>query len=139
MKCTISTTKAQDVVDITDQISALVTSSGVKEGLCQVFVPHATAAITINENADPNIGVDLINALEKAFPTRNNYLHDRIDGNAHAHVKAAVVGPSETIPIKNGALMLGTWQDLFLCDFDGPRKRTVHVMVIASSSIPYQH
>ncbi len=104
--------------------------SGVKSGLCHVMVLHATAAIAVNENADPNIGVDLLSALDGAIPDHAGWLHDRIDNNAHAHIKAAIVGPSETIPVEGGELQLGTWQGLMLLEFDGPRERKVAVRVL---------
>ena len=131
MDFTITTSKEQEVVDITDNIRALVKESGVKEGICHVFVTHATAAITINENADPNVSVDFLNILDKIVPKGAGYLHDRIDGNAHSHIKAAIIGPSETILIRKGDVVLGTWQDIFLCEFDGPKKRKVLVQVIS--------
>lgn len=121
MELTISSTKDRELIDITQQVASCVEKSGIKNGLCHVYVRHATAGIVVNENADPNICTDLINALEKAIPTRNNYLHDLIDGNAAAHIKSALIGPSETLPIKNGKLHLGTWQSIMLVELDGPR------------------
>ena len=119
-------------LDITAQVEEIVRKSGVRSGLCHVMVLHATAAVAVNENADPNIGVDLIDALDRAIPDHAGWLHDRIDNNAHAHIKAAIVGPSETVPVENGALQLGTWQGLMLLDFDGPRRnRKVAVRVLA--------
>lgn len=93
-----------------------------------MFVPHATAAVTINENADPNIGEDLQEALGKLIP-EGIWRHDRIDDNAAAHIKAAIIGPSETVPVKNGKLVLGTWQSIMLMEFDGPRERRVIVQL----------
>jgi secondary thiamine-phosphate synthase enzyme len=115
----VGTTAKHQVLDITDEVKDA--ASGVKSGLCSVYTPHATAAIAINENDDPNIGVDLMRALGKMVPEHDGWLHDRIDDNAAAHIKAAIVGPSETIPIVDGELALGTWQNVFLCEFDGPR------------------
>ncbi|MBU2561026.1 MAG: secondary thiamine-phosphate synthase enzyme YjbQ [Nanoarchaeota archaeon] len=129
MEFTVSTTKKQELVDITHQVEEAVAKSGAKEGLCNVYVAHATAAIAINENADPNITLDIIDALDKTVK-ESGWRHDCIDNNAAAHIKAAIVGPSETIPVKDGKLRLGRWQGIFLCDFDGPRKRTVAVTVI---------
>jgi secondary thiamine-phosphate synthase enzyme len=128
MEFTVSTTKKQELVDITHKIKEIVDGSGVSDGLCNVYVPHATAAIMINENADPNITLDIIDALDKLVP-QGKWRHDAIDNNAAAHIKAAVCGPSETIPVKDGKLQLGTWQDIFLCCFDGPRKRRVVVTI----------
>lgn len=115
----VRTDAKHQVVDITDQVRTI--ARGTKTGLCSVYTPHATAAIAINENDDPNIGVDLMRALAKMVPEHDGWLHDRVDDNAAAHIKAAIVGPSETIPIADGKLQLGTWQNVFLCEFDGPR------------------
>ncbi len=129
---TVHTHQPKECLDITAQVEEIVRKSGVRSGLCHVMVLHATAAVAVNENADPNIGVDLIDALDRAIPEHAGWLHDRIDNNAHAHIKAAIVGPSETVPVENGALQLGTWQGLMLLDFDGPRRnRKVAVRVLA--------
>lgn len=120
-----------EVIDISSEVQRVVNATGVKQGLCSVYVPHATAAITVNESADPNIGTDLLSALRKIIIEHDGWLHDRIDNNAAAHIKAALVGPSETIPISDGRLALGTWQNIILCDFDGPRRsRRVVVSVL---------
>jgi len=127
----VSTQQKNELVDITDDVKKIVSKSGVNEGICTVYVSHATAAIMINENADPNISDDVLKALVTAIPEHNGYKHDAIDNNAASHIKAAIVGPSETIPIHNGELILGTWQDIFLCEFDGPRSgRKVTVQVL---------
>lgn len=121
----------EEVVDITAEVEAVIAEAKVEEGQCTVFTPHATAAITINENDDPNIGKDLTNALDRMVPLHAGWLHDRIDGNAAAHIKSAIVGPSETIPIAARRLCLGTWQNVFLCEFDGPRQeRRVIVSIV---------
>ncbi|MBW2996969.1 secondary thiamine-phosphate synthase enzyme YjbQ [Candidatus Woesearchaeota archaeon] len=129
MEFTVSTSKSQQLVDITHKVEEAVKKSGLKDGLCNVYVPHATAAIAINENADPNITLDIVDALNEMV-REGGWRHDRIDNNAAAHIKAAIIGPSETIPVKDGELQLGTWQDVFLCCFDGPRKRRIIVTVI---------
>ncbi len=129
MEFTISSDKSQQILDISDSVKRLVAASGVEDGVCNVFVPHATAAITINENADPNVCLDILDALDALVPS-GRWRHDRIDNNASAHIKASIIGPSESIPIKGGSLQLGTWQDIFLCDFDGPRERRVIVTII---------
>ena len=95
-----------------------------------VMVRHSTAAIVINEHDDPNIGTDIIKALDRAVPDHAGWLHDRIDDNAHAHIKAAILGPSELLPIRDGDLVLGRWQRILLLEFDGPRKRQVHVEIL---------
>jgi len=124
----VNTKRKFQVIDITPKVREIVERGGHPEGLCSVFVPHATAAVAINENADPNIGEDLQEALAKLIP-EGIWRHDRIDDNAAAHIKAAIVGPSETVPVKNGRLMLGTWQSLMLVEFDGPRERKVFVQI----------
>jgi secondary thiamine-phosphate synthase enzyme len=116
----IKTTKREQVVDITEQIKKEVN----KDGAILVYVPHATAAITINENYDPNIGEDLLNSLRDLIP-KGKWKHDRIDGNGDSHIKSAIIGPSEIIPIKNKKLQLGRWQAIILLEFDGPRERTI--------------
>jgi secondary thiamine-phosphate synthase enzyme len=128
---TFRTTAHDEVVDITREVAAVVRASGAKNGQCTVYVPHATAAIAINENDDPNIGTDLLRALGKMVPLHDGWLHDRVDDNAAAHIKSAIVGPSESIPVIDGELALGTWQNVFLCEFDGPRSaRRVIVSVM---------
>ncbi len=124
----ISTSKRQELIDITSKVEAIVKKSEVKEGLCTVFAMHATAAIIINENADPNICLDLIDSLNELIP-RGKWMHDKLDGNADAHIKSTILGPSETIPIKNNQLQLGTWQAVMLADFDGPRNRKIIVQI----------
>lgn len=114
------------MIDITKQVEEKV--KNVKEGIVTIFVPHATAALIINENYDPNVCKDVLNALAKLIP-EGIWLHDKIDDNAAAHIKAAILGPSETIIIRNGKLMLGTWQSLMLVEFDGPKERKIFVEV----------
>ncbi len=126
----VSTHQHNEVLDITKEVRRAVVDAAVRTGVCTVYVPHATAAITINENADPNIGVDFLNALSQMVTEHGGWLHDRIDNNAAAHIKAALVGPSESIPIADGELVLGTWQDIFLCEFDGPRHERRIVVTI---------
>lgn len=117
----ISTSKKQELIGITDKVNSIIKKSKVKEGICNVFVAHATAAIVINENYDPNICIDLIDALNKLVPS-GIWRHDRIDGNADAHIKSAILGPSETIPIKDNKLDLGRWQSIMMVELDGPRQ-----------------
>jgi len=119
-------------IDISAQVTAAVVASGVESGICHVMVLHSTASIIINETADPNIGLDLIDALGRAIPTRSNWLHDQIDDNAHAHIKASLLGPSEMVAIDRGQLVLGKWQEIMLIEFDGPRKRQVAVQFLSS-------
>ena len=122
------TKKAQEMLDITARVSEAVKQSGVNDGICLVYVPHATAAVVINENADPNVCEDILEALARLIP-EGRWRHDRVDSNAAAHIKATILGPSEAVPIRGGRLGLGTWQSLMLVELDGPRNRTVIVEV----------
>jgi secondary thiamine-phosphate synthase enzyme len=124
---TVKSDGAQQFVDITQQVRMVVRESGVKSGECHVFVPHTTAAVTINENADPNVRKDILNRLEEVAPSSGSYLHT--EGNAHAHIKSSLVGASLVVFVEAGQLVLGTWQSIFLCEFDGPRTRNVMVRV----------
>jgi secondary thiamine-phosphate synthase enzyme len=124
---TVRTEAEQQLVDITSTVRHVVRESGVTRGACMIFIPHTTAAVTINENADPNVRSDLVNILESMVPSKGNYLHT--EGNAHAHAKASLVGPSVSVFVEAGQLVLGTWQAIFLCEFDGPRTRNVLVRV----------
>lgn len=117
------------MVDITAQVSRVVSESGVDEGICYVFVPHTTAGLTINENADPTVKSDMLDHLDKLVPWRDGYQHS--EGNSAAHIKASLMGPSHAILVQSGRLRLGTWQGVFLCEFDGPRSRRVWVKVVA--------
>src|SRR5262249_51868716 len=128
MELKVRTSKKYEVVDLTLQVAEAVRAAHINEGLCSVYVPHATAAIIINENDDQQIGMDLLDALDKLIPERI-WRHDQIDSNGAAHLKAAVLGPSETIPIQNGRLALGTWQAVMLVELDGPRDRKVIVTI----------
>jgi secondary thiamine-phosphate synthase enzyme len=125
---TLRTRKTQEMIDITQQVADEIRRMGTKDGLCLVFVPHATAAVVINENADPDVCQDILDALGRMIP-EGAWRHDRIDNNAAAHIKATILGPSETVPVRGGALRLGTWQSLMLVEFDDPRDRTVIVEV----------
>lgn len=114
--------------DITPQVRTAVREAGVREGVCLVFCPHTTAAITINENADPDVQRDLLLALADTFPDRAEFRH--FEGNSHAHLKSSVIGASESIPVSGGELALGTWQGIYFCEFDGPRTRRFYVQVV---------
>jgi secondary thiamine-phosphate synthase enzyme len=120
------------MIDITASVAEEVRKSGIKEGICHLFVPHTTAAITINENADPDVPRDILTALDRLIPLSDRYRH--AEGNAAAHIKASLFGTSQTVFIKDGNLVLGTWQSVFLCEFDGPRTRRVLVGLNAGSS-----
>ena len=127
---TVRTEAEQQLVDITSTVRHVVRESGVTRGSCMVFIPHTTAAVTINENADPNVRRDLINILESIIPAKGNYLHT--EGNAHAHAKSSLIGPSISVFVEAGQLVLGTWQAIFLCEFDGPRTRNVLIRVTSA-------
>ena len=124
----ISTTKRVDLVNITSQVQKVVSESSVDEGIVTVFVPHTTCGITINKGADPDVIRDIKYQLEKLIPYQLGYQH--LEGNSDSHIKTCIVGCSESIIIENGQLVLGTWQSIFLCDFDGPRNRTVYIKII---------
>ncbi|MCL2807968.1 MAG: secondary thiamine-phosphate synthase enzyme YjbQ [Coriobacteriia bacterium] len=121
-------TSAEDMHNITRSVAEIVRASGVESGLCLVYCPHTTAGVTINENADSDVVTDLLYGLNQAFPDRRQFRH--AEGNSAAHLKASVVGSSVTIPIQSGRLLLGTWQGIYFCEFDGPRSRTFYVQVV---------
>ena len=116
------------MVDLTARIAEIVARAGVTEGLCNVYVPQATAAVVVNENDDPNVCVDVLDALDRLIPA-GAWRHDRVDGNAAAHIQATILGPGETIPVREGRLDLGRWQAVMLVELDGPRERRVVVTV----------
>jgi secondary thiamine-phosphate synthase enzyme len=118
------------MIDITSRIRELVEQSGVQEGICYVFVPHTTAGLTINENADPTVQSDILKELDKIVPWRDNY--DHYEGNSAAHIKASLMGPSHFVLVHGGRLQLGTWQGIYFCEFDGPRRRHVWVKVVSA-------
>lgn len=121
-------TPAYGFVDITARVRQIVRESGIEEGLCVVYCPHTTAAITINENADPDVVRDLKLALADIFPDRRDFKH--AEGNSAAHLKSSAIGASETIPVAGGTMALGTWQGIYFCEFDGPRNRSYYVKVV---------
>jgi len=124
----VNTSKSVDLVDITGKVSAIVKASGVSSGVCYVYVPHTTAAVTINENADPDVVSDIIMGLEKIVP--ENLPYDHAEGNSTAHIKSSMIGASEKVFIEDGRLVLGTWQGIYFCEFDGPRSRKAYVKII---------
>lgn len=129
---TLSTSRERELVDFTHEAQKLVRASGVQKGLCALYAHGATAALMIQENDDPNIGKDVVSCLDKLIP-KGVWLHDRIDGNGASHIQAGIIGPSESIPIREGKLDLSTWQNVFLCELDGPRrKRTVAVTILGA-------
>jgi secondary thiamine-phosphate synthase enzyme len=124
----IRTATTREMIDLTARVAEVVAGSGVTEGLCSVYTPHATAAVVVNENDDPNVCVDVLDALDRLVPA-GGWRHDRVDGNAASHIQATILGPGETIPVRDGRLLLGTWQAVMLVELDGPRERRVIVTV----------
>ena len=123
----INTRGKTDFVDITSMVEEIVHLKNIQSGICHVFVPHTTAGITINENADPDVKNDMIAHLEKMVPDDGSFRHR--EGNSPAHIKASLVGFSTNVPINEGKLALGTWQGIYLCEFDGPRTRKVNILI----------
>ena len=121
----VKTSAKTDFIDITRSVQEAIGKLGMKDGICFVFVPHTTAAITINENADPSVPRDIVMELNKIVPFQDRYQH--LEGNSAAHIKASLIGPSQTLFVESGKLVLGTWQGIFFCEFDGPRSRKVYV------------
>ncbi len=126
----VPTNSRTQFVDISGEIKKLVEESGIMDGLCCIFVPHTTAGITINENADPDVVRDITKKLDKMIPWEDGYMH--MEGNSAAHIKASMMGFSQNIIIHKGKLLLGTWQGIYFCEFDGPRNRKVAVKIISS-------
>ena len=128
MILSVKTRERTELVDITTKVNQLIQKSGIDQGLCMIFVPHTTAAVTINESADPSVKSDILTILNQVIPWEANYRH--LEGNSPAHIKATLVGSSELIAIENCRLILGTWQGIFFCEFDGPRTRKVDVRIM---------
>lgn len=128
----VPTSSKTQMINIDHMARQAVEESGVKTGICHLFVPHTTAGVTINENADPNVVRDILMEVNKVIPFQDNYSH--MEGNAAAHIKSSLVGCSQTIPVDGGQLVLGTWQSVFFCEFDGPRTRKVFVQVVGETS-----
>jgi secondary thiamine-phosphate synthase enzyme len=128
----IRTKTVTEFYEITSDIQGIVTATGIKSGICLIFVPHTTAAVTINEHADPDVVEDIIASLDRIVPSHINYKH--AEGNSPAHVKSSLIGTSQSVIVENGNLVLGTWQGIFFCEFDGPRTRTIFVDVLAKNN-----
>ena len=124
----VKTSAKADFIDITRSVQEAIQKLEIKDGICFVFVPHTTAAITINENADPSVPRDIMMELNKIVPFQDRYQHS--EGNSAAHIKASLLGPSQALFVESGKLVLGTWQGIFFCEFDGPRSRKVYVKAI---------
>ena len=129
MILSVKTRERTELIDITSDINQIIQKSGTDQGLCMIYVPHTTAAVTINESADPSVKSDILMILNQIIPWEANYRH--LEGNSPAHIKSTLVGSSELIAIENRRLILGTWQGIFFCEFDGPRTRKVDVRIIA--------
>jgi secondary thiamine-phosphate synthase enzyme len=125
----VRTNRRTEMVDITGQIQGLLRLSGVTEGVCHIFAAHTTAGLTINENADPSVQADILMVLNRIISEKEAYRH--LEGNSPAHIKASLMGAQLTVLVSNGSLVLGTWQGVFLCEFDGPRTRKVHLKIMA--------
>jgi len=124
----IATRSAAELVDITAEVQQTVKEKGMQSGVCHVFVPHTTAGLTLNENWDPSVRADMLMELDKIVPWQDNYRHG--EGNSAAHIKASLMGASQTILVEDGRLVLGTWQGIYLAEFDGPRRRRVLVKLV---------
>jgi len=127
MAHTLRTKAREELIDITRTVEEDVSFSGIKEGLCVVYVPHTTAAVTVNEHADPDVRQDILKQLKVLVPKHCDYSH--LEGNSDAHIKSSLLGASQTIPVHEGCLVLGTWQGVFFCEFDGPRDRRFYVLL----------
>lgn len=126
----IKTFQRVDFIEITNEVEERIKKSSVKEGMCYLFVPHTTAALTINENADPSVRNDIKYKINNLIPLKDNYTHS--EGNSDAHIKSSLFGPSLALMISGGSLVLGTWQGIYFCEFDGPRNRKLYLKIISS-------
>lgn len=126
----LRTRRKTEFINITPEVKKCVADSGIKDGLCTVYIPHTTAAVTINEAADPSVVDDILSSVIKLVPIHGNYRH--MEGNSHAHIKSSLFGIHTQIPVKDRHLTLGTWQGIFFCEFDGPRNRSYHVQIIGN-------
>jgi len=129
----VKSSRRIDFIDITHSVQEVIRKSGVGEGVCHLFIPHTTAAVTINENADPSVTRDIMMMLNKLIPSEDDYRH--LEGNSSAHIKSSLLGCSETVFVESGKLVLGTWQGIFFCEFDGPRSRKVYVKVVKEEGV----
>ncbi|KKO18807.1 MAG: secondary thiamine-phosphate synthase enzyme YjbQ [Candidatus Brocadia sp.] len=127
-KIQVTTHARAELIDITREVEKLLVKQTMKEGICYLYVPHTTAAITINENADPSVREDILHDLSRLIPWNGSYTHG--EGNAAAHIKSTLVGSSVSVPVSSGKLALGTWQGIYFCEFDGPRRREVFVQIM---------
>jgi len=128
MDIPVKTRSRTELLDITAEVQAAIRDAGIRDALCMIFTPHTTAAVTINENADPTVKDDILKVINKVIPWDDGYRHS--EGNSAAHIKSTLVGASELVAVAGGKLQLGTWQGIFFCEFDGPRRRKVHLHFI---------
>lgn len=128
-KITVHSRERNELIDITKEVMSMVKESKVRSGICFVYTPHTTAGVTINENADPSVKTDIISELNRLIPLSGRFTHS--EGNSDAHVKASLIGSSVNVIIQDGSLVLGTWQDIYFCEFDGSRTRTVYIKIIS--------
>lgn len=129
-KISVSTKRREELVDITSSVEESVRKAGILSGICVLYCPHTTAAITVNEGADPSVAEDMVMGLRRLIP--RDWVFSHMEGNSDAHIKASLMGPSETVIVDGGKLALGTWQRVFFCEFDGPRKRVFFVKVLGA-------
>ena len=125
---TVNSTRRTELIDITPLVRKVVKESRVKNGICFIYVPHTTAGVTINEHADPDVARDIEDTLDRLIPRNKGYRH--VEGNADSHIKSTIVGPEVFVFVENGDIVLGTWQGIFFCEFDGPRRRKVYIKVV---------
>ena len=130
---TVTSRAAEEFIDITAVVQGIVSRSTIAEGICVVYTPHTTAAVTINENADPDVCRDILGHLAKVVPADKAFRH--VEGNSDAHIQASLVGSSVTVLVEDGRLVLGTWQSVFFCEFDGPRSRQMHIKLMPSGGV----
>ena len=130
VKLSVSTNRSSELVDITALVADQIRESGISSGVCHLFVPHTTAAVTINENADPDVAHDILGGLSSIVDEERPYRH--AEGNSPAHIKSSLIGASETVFIDGGRMLLGTWQGIYFCEFDGPRSRKLYVRILES-------
>ncbi len=137
MQLTIKTHAQTEMIDITGQVQQLLDDQKFKDGICMIYVPHTTAAVTINESADPSVREDIMMVLNQMVPWKAPYRH--LEGNSPAHVKTSLIGASEVVQVKDGRLVLGTWQGIFFCEFDGPRTRRINVARMGQEQPLHRH
>jgi secondary thiamine-phosphate synthase enzyme len=130
MEITVKTTAQTELIDVTSRVEEALRLAHVQSGICLLYIPHTTAAVTINESADPSVARDILMALNQMVPWKADYRHR--EGNSPAHIKASLIGSSELVAVENGRLVLGTWQGIFFCEFDGPRTRHMYLKIMTN-------